>query len=92
METDAIIQSTIRKKFSHCTILTIAHRLATIIDSNWIIVMRDGEIVEQGAPLELLTVNVNDTQITNQSGIFAEMISKQENADVLFEAAKNAYK
>ena len=32
--TDGIIQEMIRKKFSHCTILTIAHRLETIMDSD----------------------------------------------------------
>lgn len=88
METDAIIQSTIRKKFSECTILTIAHRLATIIDSDLIVVMEDGEVAEQGAPLELLTQEVGDEGITKEQGIFAQMIVKQENANVLFERAK----
>lgn len=91
METDAIIQSTIRKKFKDCTVFTIAHRLATIIDSDLIIVMNEGEIAEQGAPLELLTEDVKDEGITRLDGIFAGMISKQENANVLFEAARGAY-
>ena len=45
MGTDKIIQSTIRSKFAHCTVLTIAHRLDTIIDSDVVVVMEQGRCV-----------------------------------------------
>lgn len=52
--TDVLIQSTIRKKFENCTVLTIAHRLNTIMDSDKIIVMNNGRIVEYDHPHVLL--------------------------------------
>lgn len=44
-QTDALIQRTIRSKFSECTVLTVAHRLNTIMDSDRVIVMDKGRIV-----------------------------------------------
>ncbi|KAM7072953.1 ATP-binding cassette sub-family C member 2 isoform 2-T2 [Molossus nigricans] len=54
LETDHLIQVTIQKEFSHCTTITIAHRLHTIMDSDKIMVLDNGKIVEYGSPEELL--------------------------------------
>lgn len=44
-QTDSLIQKTVRKKFIHCTVFTIAHRLNTIMDSDKILVMDQGHLV-----------------------------------------------
>ncbi|XP_018565514.1 probable multidrug resistance-associated protein lethal(2)03659 [Anoplophora glabripennis] len=52
--TDGLIQTTIRKKFANCTVLTIAHRLHTIMDSDKVLVMDAGRAVEFDHPYNLL--------------------------------------
>ncbi len=53
-ETDAFIQTMIRTRFAECTVLTIAHRLHTIIDSTKILVMDKGYVGEYDTPQNLL--------------------------------------
>nr|QUF59451.1 ATP-binding cassette transporter Abcc1-6-2 [Brachionus angularis] len=53
--TDDLIQQTIRAEFKDCTVLTIAHRLNTILDSNRIMVLDKGKIVEFDSPTTLLS-------------------------------------
>ncbi|PVD27622.1 hypothetical protein C0Q70_12788 [Pomacea canaliculata] len=54
METDSLIQNTIREAFSSCTIITIAHRLNTIMDYDRILVLDEGLVKEYDAPQVLL--------------------------------------
>ncbi|NXY66745.1 MRP2 protein, partial [Callaeas wilsoni] len=54
LETDHLIQTTIRSEFADCTVLTIAHRLHTIMDTNRVMVLHAGQIVEFDSPEELL--------------------------------------
>ncbi|CAM4781960.1 unnamed protein product [Rotaria magnacalcarata] len=68
--TDELIQRAIREQFKNCTVLTVAHRLRTVIDSDRIMVLGSGNILEFDTPQALLF----DTQsqfssLVNQTGI-----------------------
>ena len=52
-ETDSLIQATIREAFSDCTLLTIAHRLNTILDSDRVLLMDQGEVSNIGKCIHL---------------------------------------
>ncbi|CAH1105114.1 unnamed protein product [Psylliodes chrysocephalus] len=56
LRTDSFIQTTIRKRFKECTVLTIAHRLNTIMDSDKVLVMNFGQMVEFDHPHKLLQI------------------------------------
>ena len=53
-----------------CTILTIAHRLETVIDSDVIVLIEKGRAKEVGHPFKLLASNDSDHKITADS-VFA---------------------
>lgn len=54
LETDSVVQKTIRDVFRDCTIITIAHRIHTILDSDRILVLDRGVVVELDTPKKLM--------------------------------------
>ncbi|KZV99859.1 hypothetical protein EXIGLDRAFT_668146 [Exidia glandulosa HHB12029] len=79
-ETDKKIQQTIRAHFKDGILLTIAHRLQTIIDYDRVLVLQEGKIVEFDTPARLIAV---------EGGVFRGMCIKSEHFAEL-QAAANA--
>ncbi|XP_031432945.1 multidrug resistance-associated protein 1-like [Clupea harengus] len=69
METDNLIQSTIRTQFEDCTVLTIAHRLNTIMDYTRIIVMERGTVVEMDSPSNLISQRGQFYRMCREAGL-----------------------
>jgi ABC-type multidrug transport system ATPase subunit len=53
--TDEIMQRVIREKFSSHTVLTVAHKLESILDYDKVVVLEEGRIIETGVPYDLLS-------------------------------------
>ena len=67
-KTDRLIQDVIRNRFKDSTVITIAHRLNTIIDYDKMVVMDEGRVLEFDRPEVLLQ---------NEDGIFARLVHTQ---------------
>ncbi|MCO5558804.1 hypothetical protein L7F22_012391 [Adiantum nelumboides] len=52
--TDAFLQKVIRDEFSACSVITVAHRIPTVIDSDRVLTLRDGVAVEYDSPKKLI--------------------------------------
>lgn len=82
--TDYLIQQTIRKIFDSCTVITIAHRLNTIMDSTKVLVMDAGTVREFDHPYILLQ---------NVDGIFYGMVKETGNLmTTLYSIAEQSFK
>uniref|UniRef100_A0AAQ5Y2C9 Multidrug resistance-associated protein 1 n=1 Tax=Amphiprion ocellaris TaxID=80972 RepID=A0AAQ5Y2C9_AMPOC len=69
METDNLIQSTIRSQFEDCTVLTIAHRLNTIMDYTRVLVLDKGEMSEFDSPSSLIRQRGTFYQMARDAGL-----------------------
>ncbi|KAJ3359817.1 hypothetical protein HDU91_004794 [Kappamyces sp. JEL0680] len=72
-ETDAKIQTTLRREFADCTILCIAHRLRTVADYDKILVLDKGEVLEFGTPLDLMQAKGQFYNMCQESGDYDEL-------------------
>lgn len=80
-----MIQRTIRAEFDESTVITIAHRLYTVIDSDRVLVMDNGTAIEYDAPFLLLQ---------NEDGAFRKMVEQlgPQEYDRLLAIAKDKFK
>lgn len=73
IETDRLLQRTLRLKFSEATIIVIAHRLDTIVDFDKVLVLEKGESVEFGTPKELMSRDGHFASLIKSTGDQAGM-------------------
>ncbi|XP_048141043.1 ABC transporter C family member 12-like isoform X3 [Rhodamnia argentea] len=75
VSTDSLIQKAIREEFNYCTMLIIAHRLNTIIDTDQILVLDSGHVAEHDTPENLLS---------NEASAFSKMIQSTGSANAQY--------
>ena len=67
MNTDALIGTTIREAFVDCTMMIIAHRLHTIVECDYILVLEDGKVGEFDTPQNL---------VRKKNGLFRKLVDE----------------
>lgn len=65
--TDSLIQKTIRTEFSDYTVITVAHRIPTVMDCTMVLALRDGNVVEYDEPAKL---------ITDENSLFGQLVKE----------------
>ncbi|KAM1873466.1 hypothetical protein ACFX13_007298 [Malus domestica] len=65
--TDNLIQQTLRQHFTDCTVITIAHRITSVLDSDMVLLLSHGLIEEYNSPARLLE---------NKSSSFAQLVAE----------------
>ncbi|VAH58470.1 unnamed protein product [Triticum turgidum subsp. durum] len=65
--TDNMIQKTLRENFSEATVITIAHRITSVLDSDMVLLLDNGVAVEHDTPAKLLE---------NKSSLFSKLVAE----------------
>ena len=65
-QTDRVVQQVLREKLHTCTVISVAHRLETILESDRVAVLSDGKVKEFASPSDLLSNS--DSQFTKMVG------------------------
>lgn len=77
-QTDSLLQQAVSRSFRDATILSVAHRLGSIIDHDLVLILGDGKVLEYGPPAELLHADGggdgNDDDRRGGGGHFASMV------------------
>ncbi|RZC91263.1 hypothetical protein C5167_027329 [Papaver somniferum] len=65
--TDCILQKIIRTEFAKCTVITVAHRIPTVMDSTLVLAISDGKIIQYDEPMKL---------ITEEGSLFGQLVNE----------------
>ncbi|CAN0841085.1 ABC transporter C family member 10 [Linum grandiflorum] len=65
--TDSILQRTIKAEFEDCTVITVAHRIPTVMDCNKVLSISGGKLVEYDEPVELMK---------RETSLFAQLVKE----------------
>ncbi|KAF9516655.1 hypothetical protein BS47DRAFT_1371638 [Hydnum rufescens UP504] len=74
-QTDTLVQNSLNTEFKDCTLITVAHRLQTIMNSDKILVLNEGRLVEFDSPANLLQ---------KEDGVFKEMVDRSGDKETLY--------
>lgn len=78
VETDAMLQATLRSPMFHDrTIITIAHRINTILDSDRIVVLDHGRVAEFDTPSELVRRKGLFYELVREAGLLDSVVAPQ---------------
>lgn len=75
-ETEALMQESLNETFSSSTIITIAHRLETILNHDTVIVMGRGKVLESGSPAELFERGGEFSKMLKAAGVDVSQLKR----------------